>query len=247
MGAVSVEQVQSNLLAALPPPPFNEWPSLTRIIELLRDGDREHTRQTNLMAFLARVQATGLPHGLMFGAKWSFHTAFNEKKLDNLPWAALWIEHCGKYLWWFVSQESNNGVVFTKQDWMHYMEKFKKLAGDGQNGRGVRMLAQDAFRSMARLTASEPDQKFDNIGQKRWEAILARKGPQGVFEELIAPDLWLDEEEGEEEEGYWDWDGGNYVLREEDPNGFYPLRPPGGFLMYSDVTEEDESVFARAA
>lgn len=210
----------------------------------------DKTHQTNLMAFLARVQATGLPYGLMFGANWSLHTALEGKRLDVLLWATLWIEHCGEYLWWYVSQDSNNGIIFTKQMWMRYMRKFGQMACDGQNGRYVRLLAQDAFRTMARLTTSTPNPKFDNIGQKQWETILAQEGPQGTFEEPIAPDLWIEEEEDdEEEEGFWDWDGEDYVLRdsEEDPNGFHPLRPPGEFLMYSNMTEEDESVIARAA
>lgn len=209
------------------------------------------------MAFFARVQATGLPHGRIFGANWAFGAALLEKRLDILPWAALWIQHCGEYLWWFVSQESSSDPSLSKQTWMNYMEQFRNIACDGRNGRYVRLLAQDSFRTMARLTASAPNPKFDNIGQQRWEAILEREGPRGVFEEPIAPDLWEEgdwrvEYEGEEYEGeeyeveeyeddYWDfWDG-------EDPHGFHPLRPLGGYLMYANVTEEDERVIARAA
>ncbi|KAJ4389014.1 hypothetical protein N0V93_006476 [Gnomoniopsis smithogilvyi] len=212
-------------------------------------NDKIH--QTNLMAFLARVQATGLPHGLMFGMKWSLHTALDEERLDVLLWATLWIEHCGEYLWWFVSQESNNGVILNKQNWTHYMRRFGEVACDGQNGRYVRLLAQDAFRTMVRLTVSAPNPKFDSIGQMRWETLLAQEGSQGVFAEPIAPDLWVEEEEEEEEEEevYWYWNGEGYVPRNSlgNASGFHPLRPPGGFLMYSNMTEEDESVIARAA
>ncbi|KAJ4410348.1 hypothetical protein N0V82_009252 [Gnomoniopsis sp. IMI 355080] len=203
-------------------------------------GDKIH--QTNLMAFLARVQATGLPHGEIFGEKWSFYLALHEKQLDTLPWAALWIKHCGEYLWWLVSQDSSHNSRLSKETWTNYMEQFGNIACDGRNGRYVRSLAQDAFRTMARLTASAPNPKFDNIGQRRWEAILEREGPQGVFEEPIAPDLWEEEEEVEEYEDDW-WIFGDG----EDPNGFHPLRPLGGYLAYSNVTEADERVIAQAA
>lgn len=204
--------------------------------------------QTNLMAFLARVQSTGLPYGLMFGATWSFHAALEEKRHDALPWAAFWIEHCGEYLWWFISQESNNGIIFNKCLWTRYMSQFGRLAGDAENGRFVRMLAQDAFRTMTRLTGSTPNPRYDNVGQQRWEATLAREGPEGVFDEPIAPDIWQEADEEEDDDG--DIYEGEYMLElegEEDPNGFHPLRPPGGFLLYSAVTEEDESKIARAA
>lgn len=206
------------------------------------------------MAFIARVQATGLPHGLMFGAKYSLHAALDEKRLDHLPWAVSWIDHCGEYLWWYVSQPSNNDFIFSKPMWNHYMKRFDDMACDARNERYVRMLAQDAFYTMARLTRSTPNTKFDDMGQKRWETILAQEGPQGEFEEPIAPDFWEeaeqeDEDEEEGEEAYWYWDGEDYILRggEEDPDGFHPLRPIGGYLAYSDMTEEDESVIARAA
>lgn len=215
-------------------------------------GDDVH--RNNLMAFIARVQATGLPHGLMFGARYSFHTALDEKKLDILPWAIFWVDHCGEYLWWYVSQPSNNGIIFTKTMWMHYMEQFGKMACDGGNERYVRMICQDAFYTMARLTRSTPNPKFDDMGQKHWADVLARQGVQGPFEEPIAPDFWEEEQEEEEydeedDEGSWYWNGEYYVLgdAEEDQHGFHPLRPVGGYLMYSDVTEEDESVIARAA
>lgn len=221
---------------------------------LLFDDTGRHqidkTQKTNLMAFFARVQATGLPHGLISCVGWSLHTALAENRHDVLPLAALWIEHCGDYLWWSVCQMPNCGIVLDKPLWTHYMEQFGKLAADGRNERSLRLLAQDAFRTMARLTESAPDPKFDNIGEQRWNAILAREGPQGRFEEPIAPDLWEEEEDDEEEDDEQVYEG-EYEIhlgREEvDPNGFHPLRPLGGFLLYSDITKEDESKIARAA
>lgn len=160
---------------------------------------------------------------------------------------------------------------------MHYMEQFRKMACDGGNERYVRMICQDTFYTMARLTRSTPNPKFDNMGQKYWVDRLEREGPQGHFVEPIAPDFWEEEEEvGEEYEEYevddddqttWYWNGEDYALRgaegetggdwipyrphtldrEEDPYGFHPLRPIGGYQMYSVVTEEDENVIARAA
>lgn len=195
--------------------------------------DGEEVPRHNLMAFLARMQATGLPYGAMFGSNYSLHTALNEKRLDTLPWAACWIELCGEYLWWYVSQESNNGVIFTMQMWIHYMAQFRKIACDGQNGRYVRLLAHDSFRTMARLTNSVPNPKFNDMGKKRWQAILAREGPYGVFTEPIAPDSFR-------EEGY-------EVFVEDDEWEDNALYPDGGYMPYSNVTEADEHVIARAA
>lgn len=194
------------------------------------------------MAFIARVQATGLPHGLMFGVKYSLHAALFEKRPEALPWAVSWIDHCGEYLWWYVSQPSNNGIILSRTMWYYYLRCFGAMAWDAQNDRYVRMLASDAYDSMIRLSQSTPNPKFDDMGQKLWETTLAREGPQGEFEEPIAPDLWQQEEEEEEEDEEQEDDDDD-----EEDDGFHPLRPIGGYLPYSDVTEADENVIARAA
>lgn len=217
------------------------------------DENEKLENWVNFQAFLARVQATGLPYGVNWAAL-ALQMALEGRPSTNrahweaqLKVAALWVEHAGENMWWHVCQAGDNdplpwpGRRLDEPAWREWARRFHEVACDGSNAASVRVVADDAFRAMARLAGSAPSRIYDDVGQKRWLGVLAeRGGPDGEFDEPV-----FDERPGRAGGHFWDSDGSE----DDEEDGYYvdPLRPPGGFLPYANLHPDADNQIARAA